>query len=122
MNEEKADIEEIEEKLEQLRGMVPSFIIKELREQLKERDVTKSQLEDIIESTIAAYHNPEEKRIESMQNRIDEFIKRYETEIEEIKEEIEEIKTDIKIIASSRASIDIGDIISTVLKEGDLHG
>lgn len=66
--------EEIEEKIDGLRGKLPSFVLKDLKENLSKRLITQAQLDVIISRTVEKFRARDQmKRIQDLSAKIDQL-------------------------------------------------
>ncbi len=83
--------EEIEDRLQELRGKVPSFVIRDLRENLSGKQLTKGKLEKIINRVVSSYFSSRgssqnfSKYVADMNKKLDDLAK----EIRDLKQSTE---------------------------------
>lgn len=77
---------QIKDRLDELKGKVPSFVVKEIRDNVSSRNVTRDQLENIIERVITAYLKRKDMgSAEGISNLIQNLTEKLDTMAEEIK-------------------------------------
>jgi len=100
--------EEIENRLQELRGKVPSFVIRDLRENLSGKQLTKGKLEKIINRVVSSYFSSRgssqnfSKYVADMNKKLDDLAK----EIRDLKQSREKLHETEKIPPAEKAELD----------------
>lgn len=90
--------EEIEEKIKELRGKMPSYLIYKIRRSIQDMDLTEEQLEEIISRAWHVYLDIEKNKPRDIKSAIAERVEGLEKEIKEAGRSIESLRVDINSI------------------------